>query len=164
MYRGQIIAERYAPGFGVHTQYRTWSTAKSITNALVGILVGQGRLEVDAPGSEDVKDDDTLDDDEPVVTGELEPRSVSSWDDDPSDEGLTTLKPPGTPDDALPAADRVTAPAAPGLPLTPAEALAPDEALVDLRPGLRVPAPALIVGALALFALGVGVGLLLSGS
>jgi CubicO group peptidase (beta-lactamase class C family) len=49
VYRGRIIAERYAPGFDAHTQYRTWSTAKSITNALVGILVGAGRLEVDAP-------------------------------------------------------------------------------------------------------------------
>jgi hypothetical protein len=121
-----------------------------------------GRLEVEAPESEDVRDDDTLDDDEPVVTGELAPRSVASWDDDPSDEGLSSLHPTANRSDDLPAADRVTAPAAPGLSLTPAEALAQDEALVDLRPGLRIPTPALIVGALALFALGVGVGLLLS--
>ena len=47
VYRGRIIAERYAPGFDAHTQYRTWSSAKSITSALVGILVGQGRLAVD---------------------------------------------------------------------------------------------------------------------
>ena len=49
MYRGRIVAERYADGWGVHTQYRTWSTAKSISNALVGILVGQGRLKVQDP-------------------------------------------------------------------------------------------------------------------
>jgi CubicO group peptidase (beta-lactamase class C family) len=48
VYRGRIIAERYAPGFDAHTQYRTWSSAKSITSALVGILVGQGGLGVDA--------------------------------------------------------------------------------------------------------------------
>ena len=48
VYRGRIIAERYAPGFDAHTQYRTWSSAKSITSALVGILVGQGRLAVGA--------------------------------------------------------------------------------------------------------------------
>jgi len=48
VYRGRIIAERYAPGFDAHTQYRTWSSAKSLTSALVGILVGQGRLAVDA--------------------------------------------------------------------------------------------------------------------
>jgi CubicO group peptidase (beta-lactamase class C family) len=49
VYRGRIIAERYAPGFDAHTQYRSWSSAKSITGALVGILVGQGRIEVGAP-------------------------------------------------------------------------------------------------------------------
>jgi CubicO group peptidase (beta-lactamase class C family) len=49
VYQGRIIAERYALGFDAHTQYRTWSTAKSITNALVGILVGEGRLDVDEP-------------------------------------------------------------------------------------------------------------------
>jgi CubicO group peptidase (beta-lactamase class C family) len=49
LYRGRIVAERYAPGWGMHTQYRTWSTAKSITSALVGVLVGQGKLALDAP-------------------------------------------------------------------------------------------------------------------
>ena len=49
VYRGRIIAERYAPGFGPHTQYRSWSSAKSITGALVGILAGQGRIEVGVP-------------------------------------------------------------------------------------------------------------------
>ena len=49
VYQGRIIAERYAPAWGVHTQYRSWSSAKSITNALVGILVGQGKLKVSDP-------------------------------------------------------------------------------------------------------------------
>jgi CubicO group peptidase (beta-lactamase class C family) len=49
VHRGRLIAERYAPGWGVHTQYRTWSTAKSITNALIGVLVGEGKLRVDQP-------------------------------------------------------------------------------------------------------------------
>ncbi|HEX2450777.1 MAG TPA: serine hydrolase [Gemmatimonadales bacterium] len=49
VYRGRIVAERYAAGWGMHTQYRTWSTAKSIASALIGILVGQGKLSVDAP-------------------------------------------------------------------------------------------------------------------
>jgi CubicO group peptidase (beta-lactamase class C family) len=44
VYRGRIVAEQYARGWGVHTQYRTWSTGKSIASALIGILVGQGRL------------------------------------------------------------------------------------------------------------------------
>ena len=49
LHRGRIVAERYAAGWGVHTQYRTWSTAKSISNALIGVLVGRGVLDVDAP-------------------------------------------------------------------------------------------------------------------
>ena len=46
---GALVAERYRPGFGPETRYRTWSVAKSLTGALVGILVGRGRLTLDAP-------------------------------------------------------------------------------------------------------------------
>ena len=46
---GRVVAERYAPGYGVDTQIHGWSAAKSITSALVGILVRQGRLSVDGP-------------------------------------------------------------------------------------------------------------------
>ncbi len=46
---GRIIAERYRDGFGPRTPYRTWSVAKSLTGALVGVLVGEGRLALDAP-------------------------------------------------------------------------------------------------------------------
>ena len=48
---GEIIAERYRPGFGVHKGYRTWSTAKSITAALVGIAAYKGLLELEAPAA-----------------------------------------------------------------------------------------------------------------
>ncbi len=41
---GEIIAERYAPGFSETTRFQGWSVTKSVTSALVGILVGQGRL------------------------------------------------------------------------------------------------------------------------
>jgi len=43
----RIIAERYAPGFGVETPLLSYSVAKSFTNAFLGILVRQGRLRVD---------------------------------------------------------------------------------------------------------------------
>lgn len=49
VHRGRLVAERYRAGFGPHTPYRTWSTAKMLTNALVGILVGRGMLDLDAP-------------------------------------------------------------------------------------------------------------------
>jgi len=44
VYKGRIIGERYAPGFSKDTPLLGWSMTKSITNALVGILVGQGKL------------------------------------------------------------------------------------------------------------------------
>jgi CubicO group peptidase (beta-lactamase class C family) len=46
---GRIIAERYRPGFGIHSGYRTWSTAKSISAALLAIAAKQGLLDLDAP-------------------------------------------------------------------------------------------------------------------
>jgi CubicO group peptidase (beta-lactamase class C family) len=45
----QILHERYAPGFDMHTRTRTWSTAKSIAVTLIGMLVDQGRLALDEP-------------------------------------------------------------------------------------------------------------------
>src|SRR5262245_38174805 len=47
--RGRIVGERYRPGFGPATTYRTWSVAKSLTGALIGIAIGEGRLVRDAP-------------------------------------------------------------------------------------------------------------------
>lgn len=49
VYKGRIIAERYAPGFSKDTPLAGWSMTKSVTNALVGILVRQGKLDVHAP-------------------------------------------------------------------------------------------------------------------
>ena len=49
VYNGQIIHERYAPGFDVTPRTRTWSTAKSIASTLIGMLVDEGRLALDEP-------------------------------------------------------------------------------------------------------------------
>jgi len=46
---GAIVAERYARGFRPDTRFHSWSVAKSITQALVGILVRDGSLDVSAP-------------------------------------------------------------------------------------------------------------------
>lgn len=48
---GKVVAERYRPGFGVHTGYRTWSTSKSLSAALLAIAVKQGLIDLDAPAS-----------------------------------------------------------------------------------------------------------------
>ncbi len=49
VYKGDIIHERYADGVNMKTRTRTWSTAKSIAVTLIGMLVDQGRLDLDAP-------------------------------------------------------------------------------------------------------------------
>ncbi|MFM9862528.1 MAG: serine hydrolase domain-containing protein [Micropepsaceae bacterium] len=46
---GRIVAERYATGIGPETPLPSFSIAKSVTNALVGILAGQVKLNVNAP-------------------------------------------------------------------------------------------------------------------
>ncbi|MDP4262911.1 MAG: serine hydrolase [Bacteroidota bacterium] len=49
VYDGQLVAEKYAPGFDKNTVMLGWSISKSLTGALIGILVKQGKLDVDAP-------------------------------------------------------------------------------------------------------------------
>lgn len=46
LHKGELIAEKYAPGFDSETPQLSWSMAKSVTNALVGILVKQGKLDL----------------------------------------------------------------------------------------------------------------------
>jgi len=49
VYDGRLIAERYAPGFTPDMPLLGWSMSKSVTNALVGILVKKGGLTLDQP-------------------------------------------------------------------------------------------------------------------
>ena len=46
---GRVVAERYAPGYGVDTPILGYSATKSMISALTGILVRQGRLAVHEP-------------------------------------------------------------------------------------------------------------------
>jgi CubicO group peptidase (beta-lactamase class C family) len=60
VYDGRLIAERYAPGFNRDMPLLGWSMSKTVTNALVGILVRQKRLDIMQPAPVPAwqKDDD----------------------------------------------------------------------------------------------------------
>jgi hypothetical protein len=49
LHRGRIVGERYAPGVTPGTPLIGWSMTKSVTNALLGILVRNGALDMYEP-------------------------------------------------------------------------------------------------------------------
>ena len=51
VHKGKLVAEQYRDGFGIHSGYRTWSTAKSISATLIGIAQRDGLLSVDQPAT-----------------------------------------------------------------------------------------------------------------
>ena len=48
-WRGHIIAERYGPGITARTQLESWSMGKSVTAALMGVLIRQGAYDLWQP-------------------------------------------------------------------------------------------------------------------
>ena len=49
VHKGQVVLERYAEGHDQTSTFPSWSKAKSITQALVGILVRAGKSDIHAP-------------------------------------------------------------------------------------------------------------------
>lgn len=49
LYKGQLVGERYASGFGPHSLMRGWSVTKSVMGALIGIMVKENRIRLDDP-------------------------------------------------------------------------------------------------------------------
>jgi len=49
VYRGRIVAERYANGANREMQLESWSMGKSITGTLIGILIKQGAFGLEDP-------------------------------------------------------------------------------------------------------------------
>jgi CubicO group peptidase (beta-lactamase class C family) len=49
LHDGKLIAERYAPGYGPDTPMWAHSMTKSVTSALIGILVREGKLDINQP-------------------------------------------------------------------------------------------------------------------
>jgi hypothetical protein len=59
LHKGIPVAEAYKPNFDRHTRFLSWSVAKSFTNAMTGILVRQGKLDINKPlAIEEWKNDD----------------------------------------------------------------------------------------------------------
>ena len=59
VYDGQIIAEKYADGFTKNSRLLGWSMTKSLTNAIMGFLVKEGKIYLnDHPPIEEWKNDD----------------------------------------------------------------------------------------------------------
>jgi CubicO group peptidase (beta-lactamase class C family) len=58
LHKGIPVTEAYKPQFNHNTRFPGWSIAKSFTGALVGILVRQGRVDINQPvGLEEWKND-----------------------------------------------------------------------------------------------------------
>ena len=51
IHRGRLVFERYAPGKSAADTFPSWSMAKSMLHAVVGMLVGAGRLDLQAPAT-----------------------------------------------------------------------------------------------------------------
>lgn len=51
---GDVVAEDYGPGTTALTRCLSWSTAKSVTHALIGCAVSDGLVELDAPAPVDM--------------------------------------------------------------------------------------------------------------
>jgi len=49
MANGELAAERYGPGYDKDTRFISWSMAKTVTGVLIGMLVADGKLSLDAP-------------------------------------------------------------------------------------------------------------------
>ena len=49
LHEGKVVAERYREGITARTRLLSWSMAKSFTNALAGVMYGDGLVDVFAP-------------------------------------------------------------------------------------------------------------------
>jgi CubicO group peptidase (beta-lactamase class C family) len=47
MHGGEVVAERYADGYGRDTRFLGWSMSKTVTAVMIGMLVADGRLHLD---------------------------------------------------------------------------------------------------------------------
>ena len=51
VHNGIPVAESYQPEFNAETRFQSWSMAKSVTNALAGLMVQEGRWDIHQPAA-----------------------------------------------------------------------------------------------------------------
>lgn len=88
---GQVIFERYAPGFDTDSTFISWSMAKSMVSALCGQLVERGVLDLDAPAA--VPEWQNGNDPRAAITLRqlLEMRSGLAWNEDYVDDQVSDV-------------------------------------------------------------------------
>ena len=87
VHRSQIVAEQYGPDITADTTLISWSMAKSITQAVLGLLVLDGKLDIDAPA--DVAEFATTDKAAITVRQLLEMRSGLQFVEDYVDDSVS---------------------------------------------------------------------------
>lgn len=88
---GELVAERYADGFDAASTFISWSMAKSMLSAVCGILVCQGRLDIEAPAA--VPEWQSPGDPRQAITVRqlLQMRSGLEWVEDYVDDGISDV-------------------------------------------------------------------------
>jgi len=80
LHKGIPVAEAYKPQFNSETRFLSWSMAKSFTNALIGILVRQGKLDINKPvGIEEWQGDERS---KITINDLMQMQSGLSWNED----------------------------------------------------------------------------------
>lgn len=51
VYKNQLVGEQYLEGYDAWTRFHGWSMTKSVTGAMTGALVSEGKLDVKAPAN-----------------------------------------------------------------------------------------------------------------
>lgn len=86
LHDGKLIAERYAAGIGIDTPLMGFSLTKTMTNALLGVLVAQGKLKTSDPAP--IKQWQTPGDPRGAITVENLMRMASGLDFDETNTGF----------------------------------------------------------------------------
>ncbi len=94
VHKGQLVAERYASGFDQAMPLPGWSMSKSLTNALVGMRVGDGKFDLDAQARDKVQNDSAQHSNSmrpPTVRNLMSMTAGIAWDEDYADPNSHAL-------------------------------------------------------------------------